>query len=45
MADFLDTTIGYLLGETQDVNLFKDPDMLRRFNDINSFPVDETSHE
>ncbi|HQB28796.1 MAG: helix-turn-helix domain-containing protein [Bacteroidales bacterium] len=44
MADFLDTTVGYLLGETQEVNLFKDPDMLRRFNDINSFPEDDKSH-
>jgi len=44
MADFLDTTVGYLLGETQEVNLFKDPDMFRRFNDINSFPEDDKSH-
>jgi len=44
MADFLDTTVGYLLGETQEVNLFKDPDMLCRFNDINSFPEDDKDH-
>jgi transcriptional regulator with XRE-family HTH domain len=44
MADFLDTTVGYLLGETQEVNLFKDPDMLRRFNDINSFPEVDKGH-
>lgn len=44
MADLLDTTVGYLLGETQEVNLFKDPDMLRRLNDINSFTEDDKSH-
>jgi transcriptional regulator with XRE-family HTH domain len=44
MADFLNTTVGYLLGETQETNLFKDPDMLRRLNDISSFPEVEKSH-
>jgi transcriptional regulator with XRE-family HTH domain len=44
MADFLDTIVGYLLEENQDVNRFKDPDMLRRFNDFNRFPENDKSH-
>lgn len=35
MAKILDTTVGYLLGETEEVNLFKDKKMMDRFNDIN----------
>lgn len=31
----LGTTVGYLLGETQEINLFKNPDLLKRFNNIN----------
>lgn len=34
----LDTTVGYLLGETDDINLLKDPAMLHRLNEINSLP-------
>ena len=30
MAKVLDTTVGYLLGETEDTELFKDPAMLER---------------
>jgi hypothetical protein len=33
--------VGYLLGETDESNIFKDPDMLRRFNDIKSFAENE----
>lgn len=35
IASILDTTVGYLLGESDDLNLFKDPTMLKRLNDIN----------
>lgn len=38
IAGFLDTTVGYLLGETDETNLFKDPDMLERLNDIVELP-------
>ena len=38
LADVLDTTIGYLLGETEERELLKDPSMLRRLNDIARFP-------
>ncbi len=38
IAKVLDTTIGYLLGETEDANLIKDPKMLNRIKAINSLP-------
>jgi len=38
LANALDTTVGYLLGETEDRQLLKDPSMLRRLNDIAKFP-------
>ena len=34
IAKILDTTVGYILGETEQVNIFKDPTMLNRYNDI-----------
>jgi|GEM_PF-4424714 hypothetical protein len=33
-----ETTAGYLLGETEDRELLKDPAMLKRLNDIAKFP-------
>ncbi|WP_081701496.1 helix-turn-helix domain-containing protein [Algoriphagus marincola] len=36
MASLLDTTVGYLLGETEQTNLLKDPSMLQRLNQISS---------
>ncbi|WP_159246091.1 helix-turn-helix domain-containing protein, partial [Tenacibaculum maritimum] len=36
LAKILDTTVGYLLGENDNVNLFKDPIMLKRFKDIDN---------
>ena len=41
LADVLDTTVGYLLGETEDRELLKDPSMLRRLNDIAKFPEED----
>ena len=41
LANLLDTTVGYLLGETEQDGLFKDKKMLQRFIDINSLPDDE----
>ena len=37
----LDTAVGYFLGEPEEVNLLKDPAMLKRLNDINSLPDEE----
>lgn len=44
LANILDTTVGYLLGETEDRNLLKDPSMLKRLNDISSFPDEDKNH-
>ena len=41
LADTLQTTVGFLLGETDDMNLLKDPEMLKRLNDINNLPEDD----
>ncbi|ATL48193.1 transcriptional regulator [Chitinophaga caeni] len=38
LADVLDTTVGYLLGETEDRELLKDPSMMKRLNDIAKLP-------
>jgi transcriptional regulator with XRE-family HTH domain len=38
IANILDTTVGYLLGESEETNLLKDPSMLKRLNDINDLP-------
>ena len=37
LAEALDTTVGYLIGETEDRELLKDPSMLKRLNDISKF--------
>jgi transcriptional regulator with XRE-family HTH domain len=37
LAELLDTTVGYLLGENDDANIFKDPEMLERFKAIKAF--------
>lgn len=41
LAKVLDTTVGYLLGETKDSDLFRDPKMLQRFQDIVALPEDQ----
>ena len=38
LAKILDTTVGYLLGENEQANLFKDTKMLQRFQDIANLP-------
>ncbi len=44
MAVVLQTTVGYLLGESEQADLFKDPEMLKRFKDILSFPKQKQEH-
>lgn len=34
LAELLGSTVGYLLGETEEVNIFKDPAMLQRLSDL-----------
>ena len=41
LAKILDTTVGYLLGENEQANLFKDTKMLQRFQDIVNLPDKE----
>ena len=38
LAEVLDTTVGFLLGETTQINILKDPTMLRRLNDLINLP-------
>lgn len=44
LAKILDTTVGYLLGESEQTDLFKDPEMFKRFKDILSFPKQKQEH-
>ena len=44
IATLVGTTVGYLLSETNEVNIFKDPDMLKRLNDIATLPEEDKSH-
>lgn len=38
LAKALHTTVGYLLGENEDADLFKDPVMLNRLKALNNLP-------
>ena len=44
IAALLKTSVGYLLGETEDDQLFKDPTMLKRFKELNKLPEDDKEH-
>lgn len=44
LAKLVDTTVGYLLGESKDMNVLKDPAMLKRLNDIQGFSEKEREH-
>ena len=44
LAKILDTTVGYLLGESENADIFENPEMLKRFKDILSFPEDKQEH-
>jgi transcriptional regulator with XRE-family HTH domain len=44
IAKILDTTVGYLLDETEQENLFKDPDMLKRLNEIEKMEKEDKNH-
>lgn len=41
LADHLSTNVGYLLGENEDMNILKDPAMLKRFNEVNALPEED----
>jgi len=44
ISKFLDTTVGYLLGETEKADLFKDPIMLKRLNDLDKMESEDKKH-
>ena len=41
LATILETTVGYLLGENKNAELFKDPAMLKRLQDIDNLPNED----
>jgi len=41
IAVLLSIIVSYLLGETQEANIFKDPQTLERFNAISSFQAED----
>ncbi len=44
LAQLLNTSVGYLLGENDDAELFKNPDMLKRFQDISEFNEEDKKY-
>jgi len=44
IADVLNTTVSYLLSETENQMALKDPSMLNRINDIMGLPKEDKEH-
>ena len=44
IAKLIDTTVGYLLGEVKDMDVFKDTAMLKRLNDITALKENDKEH-
>lgn len=44
LAKILNTTVGYLLGETEQENVFKNLEMLKRLNDIEDMNEEDRKH-
>ncbi len=44
LAEVLDTTVAYLIGEAETDELFKDPGMLKRLKEINALPEEDKQH-
>ena len=44
ISNFLNTSVGYLLGETNKSDLFKDPVMLERLNELENMESEDKSH-
>jgi hypothetical protein len=44
IAKVPDTTVGFLLGEAKKQDVLKDQAMLKRLNDIASFPEEDKQH-
>lgn len=41
LAEVLNTTVAFLLGEAESDQLFKDPEMLKRLKEINAMPEED----
>ena len=44
VAKLIDTTVGYLLGETDEENILKDPAMVKRLNEIEKMNDTDKGH-
>ncbi|WP_299556788.1 helix-turn-helix transcriptional regulator [Seonamhaeicola sp.] len=44
IAVTLNTTVGYLLGEVEQADVFKDPDMLKRLSEIQKMDKEDKGH-
>ncbi|WP_428067664.1 hypothetical protein [Chryseobacterium gambrini] len=44
LAELLGSTVGYLLGEIDNANLFKDPAMLQRLSELENMPSEDKTH-
>ncbi len=44
LSKILNTTVGYLLGETEQEDLFKDPNMLKRLIEIQKMEDTDKGH-
>lgn len=44
IAKLVGTTVGYLLGETDQENILKDPEMLKRLDEIEKMEEDDKGH-
>ncbi|MBW3519573.1 hypothetical protein [Flavobacterium sp. NKUCC04_CG] len=44
LVDELGTTVGYLLGESAQINILKNPEMLHRLNEIDDLPEEVNAH-
>jgi len=44
LAQLLHTSVGYLLGENDNSELFKNPEMLKRFQDISEFNEEDKKY-
>lgn len=44
LAEALDTTAGFLMGESSDMNVLKDPAMLKRLNELDKMDSEDKTH-
>lgn len=44
LAEVLETTAGFLMGESSDMNVLKDPAMLKRLNELDKMDNEDKTH-